>query len=253
LLEEIDRPRAIVQRDDNWLRAKDGLPEVRAIVRGELSGPVRIEERGVRFEIDPLHGPKTGFFLDQRFHRSMLRRFVPGKRVLDLFCADGGFGLHAAVAGAAQVTLADSSAAALARAEANASSSGVADRVAFREVDLLDALPGWSTEEHGRWDVIVLDPPAFAKSRRHVEAAERAYQLLNINAMRMLPSGGILATSSCSSAVDEADWIKMLRYSARKADARFRLVFRGCQPPDHPSLPEMPETEYLKFRVLRKL
>lgn len=253
LLEEIDRPQAIVQRDDNWLRAKDGLPEVREVVRGSLRGSVVVQEEGVRFEIDVLNGPKTGFFLDQRFHRSMLRRFATGQRVLDLFCADGGFGLHAAVAGAAHVALADSSAPALDRARANAAASGVEGTTSFRQADLMDALPQWASTEAGEWDVIVLDPPAFAKSRRHVEAAQRAYQLLNINAMAMLPVGGILATSSCSSAIDEKEFVKILRYSAKKIGARFRLLYRGGQPPDHPVLPEMPETEYLKFRILQKL
>jgi 23S rRNA (cytosine1962-C5)-methyltransferase len=252
LLESIDRPRAIVQRDDNWLRAKDGLAEVREVVRGTLDRPVVVEEEGVRFQIDVLQGPKTGFFLDQRFHRSMMRRFVRGKRVLDLFCADGGFGLHAAAAGAAHVALADSSGPALDRARANAEASGLTETTSFRQADLMDAVPEWASLENGEWDVIILDPPAFAKSRRHVEAAQRAYQLLNINAMAMLPVGGILATSSCSSAIDEKDFEKILRYSAKRGGARFRLLHRGSQPLDHPILPEMPETEYLKFRVLQK-
>ncbi|MCA9752085.1 MAG: class I SAM-dependent rRNA methyltransferase, partial [Gemmatimonadetes bacterium] len=253
LLQEIDSPRSLVQRDDNWLRAKDGLPEVRAVVRGEEPGPVTLEEKSVRFTIDVLGGPKTGFFLDQRFHRLAVRRFARGRRVLDLFSSDGGFGLHAAAGGAESAELVDVSEPALERARANASASGLADRIAYRAADLLDELPKWANERNGEFDLIVLDPPAFAKSRRHVDSATRAYQLLNINALRLLPPGGILATSSCSAALDETTWEKMLRYAIRKAECRVRLLYRGCQPPDHPVLPEMPETQYLKFRVVQKL
>lgn len=251
-LEALVGPRAIVERNDVPLRAKDGLPQRQGVVRGADPGPVRLEEDGVVFDVDVVGGPKTGFFLDQRLHRRVVRRFAPGRRVLDVFSADGGFGLHAAAAGAAAVHLMDSSEPALARARANAEASGLADRITTEAADALDRLEVLA-DAGTSYDLIVLDPPAFAKSRRHVDAALKAYQRININAFRMLPPGGVLATASCSQAVSEDDFLKAVRYSARKAEAPLRLLYRGTQPPDHPVLDAMPETHYLKFYVFGRL
>lgn len=252
VLEETLHPRAIVQRDDQWLRAKDGLEEARGVLRGTLDGPVPIEEDGVRMDVDVLHGPKTGTFLDQRFHRLAMRTFVRDATVLDAFCADGGFGLHAAVGRARHVLMMDVSEPAIARARANAEASRVADRIETEAADLMDRLPAMAGEER-RFDVVILDPPAFAKSRRHVDAATRAYQLLNINALRLLSPHGILATSSCSTAFPEKEFEKVVHYAARKAGCRLRVLYRGTQPPDHPVLPTMPETAYLKFVVVQRV
>jgi 23S rRNA (cytosine1962-C5)-methyltransferase len=251
-LEEIAKPRAIVQRDDVWLRAKDGLAEERGVLRGTLDGPVLVEEAGVTFGVDVLDGPKTGMFLDQRFHRLAVRPFARNGSVLDAFCADGGFGLHAVAAGARQALLVDGSEAALARARANAERNGLLDRVELERADLLDRLPAM-VDEGRRFDLVILDPPAFAKSRRNVEAATSAYQLLNISALRLLAPYGILATSSCSTAFPEREFEKVLRYAARKAGYRVRVLLRGSQPPDHPVVPTMPETAYLKFVVVQKM
>ena len=251
-IEALLRPRAIVERNDHRLRAKDGLAEQRGTSRGSLDGPVRIEEHGVSFDVDVLEGPKTGFFLDQRLHRAAIRDFARGRRVLDAFCADGGFGLQAAAAGASHVRLLDVSAAALARARHNAALNGLSERVEFEECDALERLAELA-ETPGAADVVILDPPAFATSRRQVEAARRAYQSININALRLLPEGGILATSSCSQAVDEREFWSIVRYSARRAGCALRLLYRGTQPLDHPILPSMPETHYLKFFVVQKL
>ncbi len=250
-IESLLGPRAIIERNDDALRAKDGLPERRGVVRGALDGPVAIEEHGLRFEIDPLEGPKTGWFLDQRLHRAELRRFARGRRVLDVFSADGGFGLQAAAAGAAHVQLVDGSAAALERARRNAALNGLGDRVELEKADALDRLARLADAPEGH-DLVVLDPPAFAKSRRHVAAARRAYQSININALRLLPERGVLATSSCSHAIDEREFESLLRYSARRAGCGLRVLYRGSQPPDHPVLVGMPETHYLKFTVVQK-
>lgn len=252
VLQELAAPRAIVQRDDNWLRAKDGLDEARGVLRGSLDAPPIVVEDGVSFAVDVLEGPKTGMFLDQRFHRLALRPLARGGRVLDAFCADGGFGLHAAAAGAREVLLADASQPALDRARANAERSGLLDRVSFERADLLDRIPAMVTEGR-QFDLVVLDPPAFAKSRRNVDAATRAYQLLNINGLKLLAPYGILATSSCSTAFPEKEFEKVLQYAARKAGCRLRVLFRGSQPPDHPVLPTMPETAYLKFVVVQRV
>ncbi len=255
ILEALDalvHPAAVVERNDNALRAKDNLPESTGVLRGTYDAPVMIEEGGLRFAVDVLGGAKTGFFLDQRLHREAVRRFAPGRRVLDVFSADGGFGLHAAAAGAERVHMIDASQAALDRAAANAERNGLGDKITYEQTDALQRL-GAMVEEGHQYDLIILDPPAFAKSRRHAEAAAKAYQRINILALQMLPPGGILATASCSQAVSEADFLKIVRYAARRSDSPLRLLYRGSQPPDHPVLESMPETHYLKFYVFQKL
>lgn len=245
-------PEAIIERNDVALRAKDDLPESVEVLRGSYAGPVEIEEEGVRFEVDVLYGPKTGFFLDQRLHRRMVSRLARGRRVLDVCCADGGFGLLAAAAGAESVHLIDSSQQALERVQANAERNGLSERVTVEQADALERL-GELAREGAPYDLVVLDPPAFAKSRRHIDTATKAYQRLNINALQLLPPGGILGTSSCSQAIDEDSFVKIIQYSARKAGAPLRQLYRGTQPPDHPILASMPETHYLKFFIFQKL
>lgn len=251
-LESMIKPRAIIERNDNPLRAKDDLPEAKGVLRGSYEGPVSIEEHALTFRIDPLNGPKTGYFMDQRHHRALMRRFARGRRVLDVFCADGGFGLHAAAGGAASVHMLDTSNQALERVLDNAEQNGLRDQVTVEQADALDRL-GEMTGEGRTYDLIILDPPAFAKSRRHVEFATKAYQRININAFQMLPPGGILATASCSQAVSEDDFLKIVLYAARKTGSQLRQLYRGTQPPDHPILESMPETHYLKFYVFQKL
>lgn len=251
-LEALVQPRAIVARNDNPLRRKDGLPLHRGVVRGAYEGPVEVDDGPVRFLVDVLEGPKTGFFLDQRLHRARLAPLTRGRTVLDVFCADGGFGLHAAAAGAAEVTFLDQSEAALERVRANARLSGLTGPMHFEAANALDRL-GDLVAEGRRYDVVVLDPPAFAKSRRHVEEALRAYQRINITGLQLLPPGGLLATASCSQAVDEGAFLKVIEYAARRAGAPLRLLYRGSQPPDHPILPAMPETAYLKFFIFQRL
>ncbi|MEX2399441.1 MAG: class I SAM-dependent rRNA methyltransferase [Rhodothermales bacterium] len=251
-LEDLLHPTAIIQRDDAPLREKDGLEQAVGVLRGSYDGPVEIVEDDVTFVVDVLHGPKTGFFLDQRDHRRSVRRFAAGRSVLDVFCADGGFGLHTAAGGATHVDMLDSSSTALDRARRNAERNSLADRMSFIEADALEQL-GEMAEAGKTYDLIILDPPGFAKSRRQVDQAMKAYQRINITAMQMLSPGGILATSSCSQAVDEADFLKAVEYSVRRSGSRTRTLYRGYQPADHPVLPTMPETHYLKFFVLQKL
>ncbi|MEZ4700399.1 MAG: class I SAM-dependent rRNA methyltransferase [Rhodothermales bacterium] len=252
LLEERLKPAAIVERNDTWLRGKDGLPECKGVIRGAYEGPIRIRENGIAFDVDVTDGPKTGFFIDQRLHRAFVGRLARGRSVLDVFCADGGFSLHAAAGGAASVLGLDTSESALARAAHNAQMNDVSHCIEYKACDALDELD--LLREQGRtFDLIVLDPPAFAKSRKHLEAATRAYQRINITAMQLLNPGGILATASCSHAIDEKDFLKIVRYSAIKSGTTLRTLHHGCQPPDHPVLDAMPETSYLKFEVVQKM
>lgn len=252
LLEEILQPDAIVERNDAPLRGKDELEEARGVIRGDLNGPIMIEEDGVSFAVDVLNGPKTGFFIDQRQNRLAVRPFARDRNVLDVFSADGGFGLHALAAGARSVHMLDASEDALTRARANAERIGVEDRLTTESADALDRL-GTMATEGAPYDMIILDPPSFASSRRHVEAGTRAYQRLNISALQILPPRGLLATASCSQAVDENTFLQIVRYSARRAGARLRLLYRGGQPADHPVLETMEETHYLKCYLFQKL
>ncbi len=241
----------VVERNDNVLRPKDGLEErTGLILRGDASESVvvEIEENGVRYRVDVVNGAKTGFFIDQRLHRQHIRRYADKARVLDAFCSDGGFGLQAAHAGAQSVDMIDVSSSALARARDNARLNGLEDRVNLIEDDAINWLAR-AADDGKRYDLIILDPPAFAKRRRDIEDAERAYQSININAFRLLEPGGILATSSCSQALDEDTFHRTLRYASKRSGRPARMLFRGCHPPDHPVLDSMPETSYLKFFV----
>ena len=250
-IEQEYAPRSIVERNDVELRAKDELVNQTGILRGTDPGKVEISENGVKFYIDPLRGPKTGYFMDQRLHRKSTATFAKGKKVLDVCCADGGFGLQAAYSGAKSVHFIDRSASALERVKANANASDIHVPITLDEADALDRIEQLHNEGV-TYDLIVLDPPGFAKSRRHIETATRAYQRLNIGALRLLSEKGILATSSCSQAIKEADFLKIVRYAARKANLPLKVLFRGYQPPDHPILDAMPETHYLKFFIFQK-
>jgi 23S rRNA (cytosine1962-C5)-methyltransferase len=248
-LERRLRPHAIVERNDAPLRAKDGLEERTGVLRGTVPDSVVITEAGVSFVVDVLGGPKTGFFIDQRDNRAAVARLAAGRRLLDVFCADGGFGLVALTAGAESAHFLDAAAPALERVRHNAEANGLGDRVSYERADALDRMGTMAAEARGRFDLIVLDPPGFARSRRDVESATRAYQRLNISALQMLEPGGILATSSCSQAIGEDDFLRIIHYSARRAGVHLRRLYRGGHAPDHPTLEAMPETQYLKFFV----
>lgn len=245
------RPRAIVERNDGALRKKDGLDERAGVVYGDYDGPITLDEHGVRYAVDVLGGLKTGFFLDQRLNRWEVRRWARGQRVLDVFCADGGFGLHAAAGGAASVHFLDSSQGALDRARANAEASGLASvPMTFERADAVVRL-GQMAKEGQRFDLVVLDPPAFARSKKHRDTAIRAYQRINISGMQLLEDGGLLATASCSGAITPQDFHDAVAYSAYRAGVRLTLLHEAGHAPDHPVLDAMPETRYLKFLMFR--
>lgn len=243
--------RAVVERNDVPIREKDGLEQRSGVIRGVLDGPVEIEENGVRFGVDVLHGIKTGFFLDQRLNRQLVASLADGRRVLDLFCGDGGFGLQALAHGAESAHFVDASKDATSRVEHNAGRSRLAEFVTTEAADVLDRIGDMAEAQRGAYDLIVLDPPGFARSRRDVEAATRAYQRINISALQMLEPGGVLATGSSSQALSESDFETILSYSAETAGLHLRRLARGTQPPDHPVLEAMPETHYLTFSIFQ--
>ncbi|MDZ7373575.1 MAG: class I SAM-dependent rRNA methyltransferase [candidate division KSB1 bacterium] len=245
VLDELLSPEIICERSDVPARQAEGLPEVRQVWKGELAGPVEIIESGVHYLVDPLGGQKTGFFLDQRDNRLLLRSVSSGKRVLDAFCYTGGFAVAAAAAGAREVLGIDSSGPALELAQANARRNGVADRCQFVDADVFEKLR--ELEAAGsRFDLIVLDPPAFAKSRESVKSAYRGYKEINLRSMRLLAPVGVLVTCSCSHHMTEELFQQMLNEAARDCGLRLRLLRKTTQALDHPILLGMPESQYLK-------
>lgn len=243
-LEQFLAPRAIVLKNTSSLRQLEGLQDDTRLVFGELSGPVEIEENGVKFRIDVLGGQKTGWFFDHRSNRAMAAKLARGQRVLDLFSYTGGWGIQAA-AGAATVDCVDGSEAALALAADNAGLNGVGGKVNCIRADVFDFLKQ-AREERRHYDVIVLDPPALIKRKKDVKAGIEAYQRLNQGALQLLAPGGILVSASCSYHLQRETLHDILRASARHGDRHMVFIAQGGQGPDHPIHPAIPETDYLK-------
>lgn len=252
LLDDLFMPLGIYERNDVRVREREGLPQRAGFIKGPFDTRVRIRENGIPFWVDVACGHKTGHFLDQRENRAALRPYVRGARVLDVFCHTGGFAVHAAVYGAASVDAVDASADALALARDNAELAGVADRIAFHEADAFAFLRERAAGGP-HYDVVILDPPAFAKSRQALEGAYRGYKEINLRAMRLLVPGGILVTCSCSSPVTPEMFQRMLADAAADAGRRLRLVERRGQARDHPVLWGQEESQYLKCYVVEVL
>lgn len=249
LLVELLAPRAIVERSDVAVREKEGLPSRVDIVHGDLeSRRVTIRESGLRFLVDPLHGHKTGFYLDQRQNRAWIgrRALVADREVLNVFAYTGGFGVYAAANGARHVTNVDTSADALHEAEANFLLNAIdPDAHAFIAADAFQLLRDY--RDNGRqFDMIVLDPPKFAHTQRDVKRATRGYKDINWLALRLLRPGGILATFSCSGAISRDLFQKVLFGAATDAGRTVQIVQSLDQSADHPILLSFPESAYLK-------
>lgn len=249
LLVETYSPHAIVERNEARVRDLEGLPRLAGVVYGLDPGEIQIEEGGVKFLVDSVHGQKTGFFLDQKENRICAGRYAYG-RALDCFTFQGAFALH--LAGRAdRVTAVDSSAPALEQAKRNAEINGI-QNVDFVEANVFDLLS--EMERAGeRFDTIVLDPPAFAKNADSIQGAHRGYKEINLRAMKMLTSGGILISSTCSYHVSEEAFLNILSQAAADAGRTLALIEKRTQSRDHPILLSMPETYYLKCMVLRVL
>ena len=240
-------PSAIVARNDAAVRSLEELPREVKLLAGELDGPVTIRMNGFQMEADLLGGQKTGVFLDQRENYLAASRYATGK-ALDCFTSTGGFALHLART-CEHVEAIDSSAAALAAAERNANANGISN-VTFREADVFDLLSNYSSARRN-FDTIVLDPPAFAKSRKQLDGAMRGYKDINLRALRLLPPGGILVTCSCSHHVSEAMLLEIVAEASLDTGRTLRVLERRTQAQDHPILLTVPETLYLKCLILQ--
>ena len=245
--------RGVYERSESPLRAKEGLEPCSGWYEGlPHSGgtSVVISENGVKYTVDFENGQKTGFFLDQKYNRLAVARLAPGKRVLDCFTHTGSFALNCALSGAEHVTAVDVSESAVSLARENARLNGLDGHMDFLAADVFDLLPKL-LEERAHYDIVILDPPSFTKSRRTVRSAERGYKEINYRAMRLLPRGGYLATASCSHFMENELFVKMLHSAARDANVKLREVEVRKQAPDHPILWNVPETEYLKFYIFQ--
>lgn len=239
--------KALVYRNDVPVRNLEGLPLERGVAWGELPEKLWVDVDGLELSVSPLAGQKTGLYLDQRDNRQALRNAVEGRRVLDLFCYNGAWSLAAARFGAAETVGVDESAEAIAQAQANASRNGFADRCAFRQGEVFRTI---KTVGKDAFDVIILDPPAFVKSRSALPDAIKGYTDLNRRALLLLRSGGLLVTCSCSYHLTEALFWDVLLQAAQASGRRLRLLEARGQAKDHPVLLAMPETYYLKCFIL---
>jgi len=237
----------IVERNTMKVREKEGLDLRDGVVWGTVPDRVAFTENGIRLEVDLVGGQKTGYFLDQKVNRATIAALSNGKRVLDCFCNVGGFALNAAFGGAADALGVDSSESAIAQAVHHAALNGLTS-CRFEQENVFDLLRR-HVEEGRQWDVIILDPPSFAKSRQALKGARAGYAELNRTAMKLLAPGGLLVSASCTQLVPEHELMDIVYREAARLRKRLRLVHRSGQAPDHPVLLAMPETLYLKFLV----
>lgn len=246
VLESLFHPKAIVERNESPLRALEGLPATKTVLRGTLDQTI-VSEGGVKFKIDLMGGHKTGAFLDQRSNRATARRYCRGLTVLDCFCNEGAFSLQAAAGGAESVLGIDSSEPSIARAGVNATINQMSN-VSFQCQDAFEALKAFRSKKR-TFDSVILDPPSFTRNKKTVATALRAYGEINALAASLVAPGGFLITSSCSHHVSEAEFFTAVERGLTKAGRQGRLIESAGASPDHPTLVSMPETRYLKFGV----
>lgn len=242
--------RGVYERSDARVRLHEGMERTKGFLGEPFDTKVEITENGVRYYVDVKDGQKTGFFLDQKYNRAAVARLCPGKRVLDCFTHTGSFALNAGMAGADSVLGVDASETAIAQAQENARLNHLEKRVQFQCADVFELLP--ELERRGeRFDVVILDPPAFTKSRNSVKNAVKGYREINLRGIRLVKDGGFLATCSCSHFMEPELFAKTIREAARGAHRRLRQAEFRTQASDHPILWAADESYYLKFYIFQ--
>ena len=242
--------RGIYERSDAKVRLQEGMERYKGFIGEEFDTKVEIVENGVRYLVDVKDGQKTGFFLDQKYNRLAIQRLCRGKRVLDCFTHTGSFALNAGIAGAKEVLGVDASQLGVDQATENAALNGLSDRVRFQCADVFDLLP--QLERQGeKFDVVILDPPAFTKSRNSVKNAVKGYREINLRGLKLVKDGGYLATCSCSHFMTPELFTKTIREAAAGAHKRLRQVEYRTQAADHPILWAADESYYLKFYIFQ--
>ena len=242
--------RGVYERSDANERVKEGLAKVKGFIGDEFDTNVEIVENGVHYMVDVVNGQKTGFFLDQKYNRLAMQRICRGKKVLDCFTHMGTFALNAGIAGAAEVTGLDISEYAVSQAEANARLNHLEDTVHFRQANVLDELPKLA-QAGEKYDVVILDPPAFTKSREATKNAIKGYREINMKGLKLVKDGGYLATCSCSHFMTQELLAKTVKEAAKATHKRLRQVEFRTQAPDHPILWAADESYYLKFFIFQ--
>lgn len=242
--------RGVYERSDAGERKKEGLPKVKDFIGEPFDTNVEIVENGVHYMVDVVNGQKTGFFLDQKYNRLAMQRICRGKKVLDCFTHMGTFALNAGIAGAKDVTGLDISEYAVEQATENARRNGLEDRVHFRCANVLDELPKLAAAGE-KYDVVILDPPAFTKSREATKNAIKGYREINMKGLKLVKDGGYLATCSCSHFMTQELFEKTIKEAARSAHKRLRQVEFKTQANDHPILWAADESYYLKFYIFQ--
>ena len=242
----------VFERSDAKERLKEGMERHKGFLSAPFDTKVEIRENGVRYLVDVAEGQKTGFVLDQKLNRRAIQRFAPGARVLDCFTHTGSFALNAGLAGAREVLGVDASALGVAQATENAALNGLSARVRFETADVFELLPKLEAAKE-RFELVILDPPAFTKSRETIKRAVKGYRDINLRGMKLVKDGGFLATCSCSHFMDQELFARTLQEAARGARKRLRQVYFSTQAPDHPILWAAGETYYLKFFIFQVL
>jgi 23S rRNA (cytosine1962-C5)-methyltransferase len=251
-LEKIFSPRGIYERNDVPVRELEGLEQQKGFLSEPFNTRVEIRENGLRFIVDVEKGQKTGYFLDQQDNRRAIQHIVKGADVLGAFCYTGTFEIHAAHYGAKSVLGLDISRSAVEQATENAILNGLQDICRFQEINAFDALKQW-TKEDRKWDVVMLDPPSFAKTRDNIQKAISGYKEINLRGMKLVKPGGFLVTSSCTNLVQPDLFLEIIDMAAKDARRRLRQVEFRTQSADHPIIRGMENTNYLKFLIVQVL
>ena len=251
-LEKIFSPKGIYERNDVPVRELEGLAQQKGFLSSSFDTRIEIRENGLRFMVDVEKGQKTGYFLDQQDNRRAIQHIVKGADVLGAFCYTGTFEIHAAHYGAKSVLGLDISKSAVDQATENAALNGLQDVCRFQEINAFDALKQWTKEEK-KWDVVMLDPPSFAKTRENIQKAISGYKEINLRGMKLVKPGGFLVTSSCTNLVQPDLFLEIIDMAAKDARRRLRQVEFRTQSADHPIIRGMENTNYLKFLIVQVL
>lgn len=251
-LEQIFSPKGIYERNDVPVRELEGMEQKKGFLSEAFDTNIVISENGVKFNVDIANGQKTGFFLDQQDNRRAIRQIVKGAEVLGAFCYTGSFEISAAVYGAKSVTGLDISQAAIEMCNKNAILNGVQDICSFECVNAFDVLKEWA-KEGKQWDVVMLDPPSFAKSRSSIDKAVAGYKEINLRGIKLVKPGGFLVTSSCTNLVKPELFVDIISMAAKDAKRKIRQVVLNAQSADHPIIRDQENTHYLKFLIVQVL
>lgn len=251
-LEQIFKPKGIFERNDVPVRELEGMEQQKGFLSAEFDTNIIISENGIRFNVDIANGQKTGYFLDQQDNRKAIQHIVKGASVLGAFCYTGSFEISAAVYGAKSVTGLDISQSAIDMCNKNALLNGVEDICSFQCINAFDVLKEW-TKEGRQWDVVMLDPPSFTKSRSSIDKAVAGYKEINLRGIKLVTPGGFLVTSSCTSLVKPELFLDIIAMAAKDAKRKIRQVVFNAQSADHPIIRDQENTHYLKFLIAQVL